>query len=278
MSNPWVADAVSRGALLVLGPNKGASQWDDDGPNGLHATVVGATLQASGGPGPSLPNAYSMDGVDDVIHIAHDAILNLGAANGDPFTIEYIGTRIANDPNFQPYWAKGDVTYQLRTTTGSGHVRFDLRGGTGGNVNTQDNAFLGAASSFYGVWARYDDPNEVATRSIRVFRTGSGLSSGITAGDTAARDGTFAADADAWFTIGAQDNSTEGTTFRRFSEIVVSGVAIFPSHLSTTDMEDRRALVFEEPTEDEFDPDNLSVTVDGATASLDWDASPLLVE
>ena len=276
--NPWTSKALSLpGAVAAWGQQQDGSIWQDDGTSELDMAAIGATWVASGGPGDALPGYWSLDGVDDYLRrdSPEDPDLNLGSSGDGYFWVALVMDRTGSiGESFAAWLSKGDSTYQLRHDSSSNtSLIFNVRGGTGGNASTGTGSFL-SADRWNMVVAQQDDSGQ-----IRVF-----VSGGNTAGDTitsemqevssSSRTGTVGTDDGSRFQVGAQDNSG---TLRRFVPGNVAAVAVGTGgFLTLAQMDELRLSTFEEPSEPAFDPANLSVVVSGSTASLSWDASPLL--
>ena len=77
MSTPYIAKALELGAgeWFVLGGVDGPT-WKDESGRGHDHTIVGATVDQEGGPGPGLPAALVFDGVDDFAYREHHPDFN----------------------------------------------------------------------------------------------------------------------------------------------------------------------------------------------------------
>ena len=271
MSNPYTDKALSLpGVVAAWGQDRAADIWRDDSTNSLDLTAIGATWTATGGPGDALPSYWSLDGVDDLLRRpAHDAALNLGVSGDGAHWIAFWARRTGiHDEAWAGKVTKGDGTYQVRATAASADLRYDVRGGTGGNVGETVSAVMALDEWVFVVAQQETDPDVIAIYSGSV-------AAAPALGVSRPRSGTVGTDDGSTFVVGAQDNSG---TLRRFFRGDFVGVAVGTgAFLNEAQRDELWASSFEEPSEEpEFDPANLAVTIDGTTAQLSWDASPLL--
>jgi len=238
VSNPLLSKASELDAMWAFGDDRDGSTWTNHGSVDQDATAVGASWSDSGGPGDSAVGYWLLDGTDDYVDAGDHEDYRFTQEHSLVAWIWYPGPSASNNSDdWSPIISKGDDTYQIRQN-GSNTVRprYDVRGGTGGNVDTYSAETTLTYDAWWCVVGRYDDENiELLWRRSDQESWGS---------VSASRSGTLASNTLALI-FGAQNDT--GTNIRRNSHIRLAFQAGFAYALSDAQRDELFDATFQTP-------------------------------